>query len=94
MLKKIENFVSLGGRYAVASVVYLGLILFLLGTMPKIDFVQADEESGCTHTVMVEGVPTEFEGCEEGYICCGGSCIDESTCSCCDDSPSCGEPTN
>jgi len=85
MLRKIEKTVSFGGRYAAAAMIYLGLSLLLIGTMPKIGSVFADEESGCIHTVTIEGVSTKVEGCDDGYICCGGTCIDESTCSCCSD---------
>jgi hypothetical protein len=92
MLKKFEKTVSFGERYVIAMMVYLGLTLVLIGVMPKTGHALADEESGCTHTVIIEGVPTTVEGCDTGYFCCGGSCIDESTCSCCEGSPTCDAP--
>jgi hypothetical protein len=83
-MKKFESVVrslSFGEQYLVASLVYLGLSLILIASMPEMKVAVASE-GGCTHQVPVydEGVIvgyTTVSGCPDGQSCCGGTCIGE-----------------
>jgi len=91
MFGKIESWLTLGNRYVVATVVYLGLAL-ILGGSTLLDSPQAmariaisDED--CSHTVWEyhEGwVEVTKDGCPDGQQCCGGECISEDYL-CCED---------
>ena len=81
-MKKFESIVrglSFGEQYLVATIVYLGLSLMLIGSMPEMEVALANS-GGCTHQVpvYVEGVLVGYDtvpGCPDGQMCCGGSCI-------------------
>jgi hypothetical protein len=90
MFTKIENWLSLGGHYTAATVIYLGIAL-ILGGSTLLDSWQALAEEAtktCTHIVYVpaEGgsVPVTVEGCPEGQQCCHGACIADSE-DCCEE---------
>ncbi|MDR2440759.1 MAG: hypothetical protein LBE12_15465 [Planctomycetaceae bacterium] len=81
MRKQLENLVyglSFGERYLVASLVYLGLSLMLIASMPEMKMALASDGE-CTHTVTVTDEngthDEEVPGCPDGQTCCGGTCI-------------------
>ncbi|GHT09514.1 hypothetical protein FACS1894170_00120 [Planctomycetales bacterium] len=84
MANRIERVVTMGDRYVLAIMTYLGIALLMVGTTLHGDTnAYAQTSGGCTHTVMQEGEPVTLPGCESGEICCGGACIDAATQQCC-----------
>jgi hypothetical protein len=82
-MARIFSIISLNRRYLSASLIYLGMTFMLMCAAPEVArYVQADEETGCTHTVthVVEGqtVTETVPGCAEGYSCCEstGECVE------------------
>ncbi|GHT09501.1 hypothetical protein FACS1894170_00070 [Planctomycetales bacterium] len=87
MANRLERIVTMGDRYALAIMTYLGIALLMVGTTLHGDTnAYAQTSGGCTHTVMQEGEPVTLPGCKSGEICCGGACIDANNCDCCTDS--------
>jgi len=75
MFQKILCFVTFGHKYWTASLIYLGLTLFLCGTFPALPLqAQSGSGEGCTHQVTIyhEGPPYQVTvpGCPEGQMCC------------------------
>jgi len=89
MFAKIENWLTLGGQYTAAAVVYFGIAL-ILGGSTLLDSSQAlaTDGEGCSYTVYVdqegELVLVTYDGCPEGEQCCGDICISDSNI-CCED---------
>jgi hypothetical protein len=94
VLSRLWSIVSLGRRYLVASVFYVGLGLILGNVMPDVPSARA---SG--------GSCGPENPCGSGEICCVGTCVPDTyvccedgtsgpgaTCICC--SPGGGQPTS
>jgi hypothetical protein len=86
MTKLFKSF-SFGGHYLIASVVYFGMTLLLLGILPEIvSFAQSgsgSSEPECTYTYTWtdEDGTTHSEtksGCPSGSSCCSesGECVE------------------
>jgi len=92
-MKKFESIVrglSFGEQYLVASIIYLGLSLMLIASMPEMKMAFASG-GGCSHEMPLyyEGVLVGYEtvsGCPDGQMCCGDSCINVGQ-GCCNGTP-------
>ncbi len=73
MLRRMWIVGSLGRRYILASVTYVGLAIFVISVTPSVPEVHASG-SECS----------EEDPCGAGEQCCDGYCIDENLL-CCDD---------
>ena len=68
MLRRTWTAISLGERYVLASLVYIGLGLFLGNVMPAVPVMAYDSENPCL----------------TGYVCCeDGSSGPAASCLCC-----------
>jgi hypothetical protein len=102
MSNKIERIVTMGDRYALAIMTYLGIALLMVGSTLNGEnnaFAQSSTSAACTHPVLQEdGTYLDEPGCASGETCCNGTCIgdtqiccnnqpaDAATCGCCTDS--------
>lgn len=91
MFAKIENWLTLGGQYVAAAVVYLGIALILSGSTlldSPLALAAAGSSSDCSHVAYEyhegEWTPVTRDGCPDGQQCCGGECISEDYI-CCED---------
>jgi hypothetical protein len=85
-MTKIFKNLSFGEYYLVASAVYFGMTLLLLGILPEVmSFAQSGSNSGepeCTYTYTwtdEEGTHSEsLPGCPSGFACCteSGECVE------------------
>lgn len=75
------KFLTFGEQYVIASMVYIGVALMLLSTIPEVSHTFANENSGCGP--CEEAVEREDENgtytecvykCNGGQICCDNEC--------------------
>jgi hypothetical protein len=82
-MSKIFKFLSFNKRYYVASVIYLGITLLLIGILPNIVSLAQNSvvtfECSYEKEINIEGtIHTEtVSGCPDGQTCCEatGECI-------------------
>lgn len=75
MLSKVWSALSLGKRYVLASLIYVGLALIVLNAMPGTPVAQASGAACGGETL-----------CPSGQSCCNGSCISSDNICCGDGS--------
>jgi hypothetical protein len=74
MFDQLIGFLSFGRRYGTGAVVYVGLALLLLSSLP----------GGDSQVRANDGCDAEGGTCPTGYYCCHGACIPMDYI-CCDD---------
>jgi hypothetical protein len=78
MFTKIEHWLSLGGQYTAAALVYFGITLLLAGSTFLDPTPTLAQTNSCYYFVLTEGIPAQVPGCPAGQQCCMYSCIPDS----------------
>ena len=75
MFAKIEHWLSFGGQYTAAALVYFGITLMLVGST-FLDSAPAEAQSNnCYHYTIVGEITMHVPGCPAGQKCCMYWCI-------------------
>jgi len=87
MFAKIEHWLSFGGQYTAAALVYFGITLLLVGSTFLDPMPALAQTNSCWHYVFTGEMPVQVPGCPAGQQCCMYSCVPNDHI-CCEDGTS------